>query len=420
MSTKLISIFPQKKFLGGDRKKEKDEDKRVSELEARVEQLQKTLKERDNMINDLKDKNTKQEKKIDDHTRARLVKEKDATILELKERIRKKDDQTMARLAHPDSPVAKSVLDATLQENRDLHLRIEAMLLQIQDERKLSKECIQLTDSLKRDLATSESKNAALEKELQSAKGDIAKLQLQLGLKDSASKPASLSTSNSSASSASTTPTKTSLPSSPRDNTNNQPTSTPSTPTQPSTTQNAETTTTATTPNATTTTTPTKEKDNNGLADSILSSDSSISEGDTLDAITKLSPRDELAGLETSYDDLSKLAQELDSDTLDGGSSLSDLMISLDSVSPAQALDFASLAHVADTGDLAATLVSPTAHVERRPPFHSDSEYDKDFICILFFIHLHARTCMIYCMMNMHFSPLFPFPPCCQSVISKL
>lgn len=400
----------------GEKKKDKDDHK----LEDKIEQLQRTLKEKDNIISDLKERNTKQEKKIDDQTRARLVKEKDAIILELKDRIRKKDDQTRARLASPDSPVAKSVLDATLLENRDLHLRIEAMLLQVQEEKRLTKEATVLAETYKRELTAYESKNVSLEKELQAAKADIAKLQLHLGeLLNSSKPPTSLSTSTSSASSASTTPTKAlSLPPSPRDN--NQSNNIPSTPVQSSTNNESSSPSIAST--NTTSTTPTKE--NHYLGDSILSSDSSISEGDTFDVITALSPRDNLVGMEPShmesYDDLSKLAKELDTDSLDAGSSLSDLMSSLDSVSsPAKALDFDSLTHATDANEVSSTLISPTAHMERCAPFHSDSNYDQDFIYILnhafiIFIFLSSRRTVKPVLKLQPFMTLkpfiFPFP----------
>jgi hypothetical protein len=390
----------------------------------------KTLRDKDHAISELKDKNVKQEKKIDEQTRAKSAKEKDAAVKELKERIlyqQKKDDQTRARLATPDSPVVKAVLDATLQENKDLHLRIEAMVAQAQEEKKTVSEIFRMVENYKKELAEAEIRNQALEQELQAAKAETMRIQRQIAhLRDpvsvthfmsnvpepsattdttkaeattpeatklEATKPEAESTTADANKVEATKvePTRTELTkantthteSSPSKHLTSQPQPQPTTPVQthPPHTPTTPEHTQSTSPHIT----PLVIPQHNSTEPPVSPRANGINnKGDAgiTTSTSSLSPRDELAELE-SYD-LSKLAQELDLDTNDlaPSSSLSDLMGSLDSLdsSPMQALDFISLAQDRSTGSQPATLLSPTARVEMRSPFKADNEYGKDFI----------------------------------------
>lgn len=436
----------------GNNKKEENNSKstnststtkaKVSDLEAKIENLQKTLRDKDHAISELKDKNVKQEKKIDEQTRAKSAKEKDATVKELKERIllqQKKDDQTRARLATPDSPVVKAVLDATLQENKDLHLRIEAMVMHAQEEKKTVSEITQMVENYKRELAQAESRNQALEQELQAAKAETLRIQRQIAhLRDPVSvahfmlnasaehlpEPFASTDSTSTEAAKPTSPhfvdknvveatkveaTKTELTKANPLHTESSPSKQPTPQPQPTTPTQSPPQHTPTTPEHPprvtplaipqhTTEPPVSLRANGGSNNN--------NKGEGADITPSTSSRDELADLE-SYD-LSQLAQELDLGTngLAPSASLSDLMGSLDSLdnSPMQALDFISLAQDKTAGSQPATLLSPTARVEMRSPFKADNEYDKDFIYILISLFILTSPCCHNCLS-------YPRPP---------
>jgi hypothetical protein len=415
---------------------------KLSELEARIENLQKSIRDKEHTIAELKDKSVKQEKKIDDQTRAKSVMEKDASVKELKERIthqqlvqqqqQKKDDQTRARLALPDSPVVKAVLDATLQENKDLHLRIQAMVLQAQEEKKTVSEISQMIENYRHELAVAESRNQALEQELQAAKAETLRIQRQIAhLRDpltpdhfishatsttdiptpaltidtnaatpkvdvNATTPKTdTNASNVDATRAETATQTQTTPSQPQPTTPRTPYVVPplkptsqmhihTTPahTQPSTPPTSQPNTSSTSKQAIQTSTPVHtHHTSTGPVSPRANGTSSFKEANTATPSNPpISPRDELAELE-SYD-LSKLAKELDANSL-ASSSLSDLMDSLDNGSPMQALDFISLAQDKNQAAQPPSLMSPTARVEMGSPFKGDNGYDKDFINIL-------------------------------------
>jgi hypothetical protein len=430
-----------------------------------VESLQKAVKDRDATITELKEKNTKQEKKIDEQQRAKAMKEKDAIIGELKQRInkqhQKKDNQTMARLAFADSPVTKSVVDKTLQENNDLqkelekahrenkelHLRIEAVLLTVNEEKRLHQEVGKVAERYKQE-------NTRLEREMEATKGEMRKVQLQLielqeslhivtalnkhpshlalslPLTSSSSSSSTPSTSPSPRAAAaggapavsprggapvsprgaasSPSPRDAAAPASPRGVEVPSPvrSDSPSPPSHtPPSSSPRPSDTSATPPPADDTTPHHGETEGNGSAAAPTPNHTDATttppleppnpslEDDTLTAFTNTLTSSTTTSRSTSFDlgsvDLSDLAKGLDDYTsLQNASSSSelDLMRSLDNMSdPSQPHDFSSLMKQETKGEGLEGAVSPTARLDVQEPFlDPSSAYDHDFMDILF------------------------------------
>jgi chromosome segregation ATPase len=72
-----------------------DLEAKISTFEQKIEGLQKSLRDKESAIAELKDKTVKQEKRINDTTRAKSALEKDATVKEIKERIMQQQLQVL-------------------------------------------------------------------------------------------------------------------------------------------------------------------------------------------------------------------------------------------------------------------------------------------------------------------------------------